>query len=372
MLRKEHFNNGKHVFWARDKSIDKKTILVIDRHVPYYDKDEGSRTTYQYLKLFVEMGLNVKFIGDDFYRNDHYTEVLEQLGIEVLYGGCYRENYKKWIKENAEKIDYVYLNRPDISIKYLDIIKKYTNAKIIYYGHDLHYISMLKRNDIEKKEKLYKLSEYYKEIEYKLFGASDVIFTLSYSEQQIIKNAFPNKKVIIIPVFYYEKFKRNTISYEDRQNIMFVGGFPHLPNVDALKWFTNEIYPKVLEKIPNVKFYIVGSDPPQEILDLNSNNIVVKGYVSDEELAKLYSQVKLVVIPLRYGAGVKGKTIEAMYNQVPIVTTDFGVEGLKGINEVITPNNNANDFAEQVVNLYLDNNKLEQISQSYIRYYIKI
>ncbi|MBF8984855.1 glycosyltransferase [Lutibacter sp. B2] len=368
VLKKEHFKRGEHILWARDRSANKKTILVIDRNVPQYDTNAGNRTTYQYLKLFVEMGLNVKFMPNDFYQREPYTLELQQLGIEVLYGQWYSTNHKEWIKENANKFDYVYLNRPNISIKYLDFIKKYANAKILYYGHDLHYVRMLKRYEIEKKEELLKKAEHYRRIESKLFKVADIILTGSKTEEQTIKNIVPYKKVMSIPAFYYESFKSNSSSFKSRKDIMFVGGFLHCPNVDAVKWFVKEIFPKVLEKIPSIKFYIVGSNPPKEILDLNSDNIIVKGFVSDKELANLYKQVKLVVIPLRYGAGIKGKTIEAMYNQVPIVTTDFGIEGLKGINKIIRSYNNVNDFAKQIVDIYFDNKKLEESSKSYTQY----
>lgn len=63
--------------FGRETGVEiKKTILVIDHYVPHFDQDAGSRSTFQYLKLFVEMGMNVKFIGDDFYPHQPYTEIL--------------------------------------------------------------------------------------------------------------------------------------------------------------------------------------------------------------------------------------------------------------------------------------------------------
>jgi len=71
---------------------------------------------------------------------------------------------------------------------------------------------------------------------------------------------------------------------------------------------------------------------------------------------------------LRYGAGVKGKTIEAMYYQIPLVTTDFGIEGLQDINSIIEAKNSEYDFAREVVELYLDELKLQEISVKYMNY----
>ncbi len=368
VLEKDHFINGQHVFWARDKSKNRKTILVIDHYVPQFDKDAGSRTTFQYLKLFIEMGLNVKFIGDNFYKHEPYAGILEQLGIEVLYGIWYRDNYKKWITDNKDKIDYVYLNRPHISIKYIDLIKKNTKAKILYYGHDLHFIRELKRYEVDRNKLFLKESEYWKRIEFDLFSKADVVLTLSQSEKKIIQENFPGKEINIMPVFYYENFIENKKDFSRRENIMFVGGFNHTPNIDAVLWFAKEIFPTIQTTIPGIQFYIVGSNPPDEIMKLNSESVIVKGFVSDEELICMYNQVKLVVIPLRYGAGVKGKTIEAMYCQTPIVTTSFGIEGLKNINYVLQAHDNKEDFASQVVSYYLNNEKLEMVSMDYFNY----
>ena len=82
----------------------------------------------------------------------------------------------------------------------------------------------------------------------------------------------------------------------------------------------------------SVNFYIVGSKVTEEIkaLEQPGNGIVVKGFVSEEELSELYRTCRLVVVPLRYGAGVKGKVVEAIYNGAPIVTTSVGSEGIPG------------------------------------------
>jgi GT2 family glycosyltransferase len=367
-LSKEQFPNGTEVYWARDRSRSKKTILVIDHYVPQYDKDAGSRTTFQYLKLFVKMGFNVKFIGDNFYRHEPYTTMLQQLGIEVLYGVWARDNWKKWIKDNANKLDFVYLNRPHISIKYIDFIRSNTNAKILYYGHDLHFVREKKRYEIEKNEELLRSSEKWKQIEFQLFEKSDVILTPSSLEKDIIASNFPINKVVVIPPFFYESIPKREMDFSRRKDLLFVGGFGHAPNIDAVLWFVESILPKLIAKLPNIKFIIVGSNPPQKIVQLASDNVVVKGYVSEEELAELYDSVRIVVLPLRYGAGVKGKTVEAMYYQVPIVTTSFGIEGLERIMDILEPKDTAEDFAKAITTLYDDVKNLNQISQEYFNY----
>ncbi|WP_242918218.1 glycosyltransferase [Pontibacter liquoris] len=359
VLDKDHFPNAENVFWAKDRSKGKKTILFVDHYVPFYDKDAGSRNTFMLLQLLAETGYNVKFIGDNFYKHEPYTTTLQQMGIEVLYGAWYRDNWESWALENKSKIDFVYLSRPHISIKYIDFICNNLNAKVIYFGHDLHYLRELKQYQVEGRKELLESSAKWKKLELELFSKSDLVLTVSEDEKTIINNDLNIQHVIKLPLFYYDNFKPVITDFADRKDILFVGGFGHSPNVDGIIWFCKQVWPQISASIPDVNFIIAGSNPPQEIYELSSPRIHVKGYVTDFELQALYNSVRLVVIPLRYGAGVKGKTVEAMYNGLPIVTTSFGVEGLSGIENVIQTCQSEEEFSSQVIDYYSSIQNLE-------------
>lgn len=359
-LISKHFNNEENIFWARDRSGNKKTILVIDHYVPHYDQDAGSRTSFQYLKLFLNMGLNVKFMADNFYPHEPYTSALQALGIEVLYGLWYSTSYKKWIKENADKIDYVYLNRPHISIKYIDFIKENTKAKIIYYGHDLHYLREQREYEITKDAKLLESSERWRRTEFQLVNKSDVIYYPSQIEIDEIKTYYPNVNAKAVPAYIFEnKELKKTIPFEKRKDLLFVGGFTHKPNVDAVIWFVTEVFPTVLEVIPDIKFYIVGSNTPDEIKSLQNDNIRVTGFISDDTLRQYYEECKIAVVPLRYGAGVKGKIVEAMYYGIPVITTSIGAEGLYSAEKCLVICDEKKEFAQQIISLYHDSYKIK-------------
>ena len=157
---------------------------------------------------------------------------------------------------------------------------------------------------------------------------------------------------------------------------MFVGGFAHPPNADAVLWFAREIYPKIREKL-EVPFYIVGSKVTEEIqaLEQPGNGIIVKGFVSEEELSELYRTCRIVVVPLRYGAGVKGKVIEALYNGAPVVTTSIGAEGIAEAESVMYIKDAPEEFAEETVRLYQNPEALRELSrktQNYIRRYYSV
>ena len=151
---------------------------------------------------------------------------------------------------------------------------------------------------------------------------------------------------------------------------MFIGGFVHRPNVDAMKWFCKEILPEIRRNGVNDIFYIIGSNPNEEIHRLTADGIEVVGYVSDKELEAFYRKCRLAVIPLRYGARMKGKLLEAMYNGMPVVTTSIGVEGLIDYEECIEVEDDAVKFAKTVIWVIKDVEYAKQLSQKaqeYIR-----
>ena len=356
------------LFHARERSQNKKTILVIDHYVPQFDRDAGSKTTWQYLKMFVKQGYNVKFMGDNFFQDEEYTPVLEQYGIEVLYGPWYAQNYRQWIIDNQDNIDFVYLNRPHISEKYIDFIKNETNIKCIYYGHDLHFLRVFREYELCKDEALLQESEDWKRRELAIMKQADVNYYPSYVEVDEIHKIDDSIPAKAITAYVYEEFRNDiSLDFAKKNGILFVGGFGHPPNEDAVLWFAKSVYPLIAEK-QDIPFYIVGSNATDAVKKLNSKNIIVKGFVTEEELKELYDNCKLVVVPLRYGAGVKGKVVEALYYGTPMVTTTVGIEGIKGAEKFMEVADEPEQFAQKVLALYNDNNRLVKTVEDYQEY----
>ncbi len=371
----EHYENAAHPFCARERNFGKKMVLFIDHYVPTYDKDAGSKTTFQYIKMFLSKGYIVKFIGDNYAQMEPYTTTLQQMGVEVLYGPWYAEHIFEWIEANQEYIDFVYLNRPHISIKYIMFLKEKTNCKLIYYGHDLHFLRMRREAELTGNEALLEEAENWKEREFSLMRNASMAYYPSKIEEDAIKAEDPDIRVKAITAYVYDEFLEDyQYNADAREGILFVGGFAHGPNVDAVKWFAEEVYP-LIRKAADIPFVIVGSHAPEEIQALDGNGIQVKGFVSEEELASLYASCRMVVVPLRYGAGVKGKVVEAIYNGLPIVTTSVGAEGIEGVEDVLCVVDDAEEFAKNVVRLYRDKEELKAMAnktQEYIREHFSV
>ena len=316
----------KSFFRARDRSQYKKIILFIDDKVPEHDKHAGGSTIYQYVRLFCDMGFKVIYLPDNLYPLEPYTSELQQLGVEVLYGSI---NIKRMVDKKWEIFGLRLAGQARYSYKYIDLFKTLTHSKLLYFTHDLHYLREHRRYELDPDPKHLLESKRLKNLEFKLFAAVDVILTPSNYEESIIKKNFPDKKVFTIPLYFFE-FPHENIKiradFGDREGILFLGGFGHLPNVDAVLWFVKEIFPRVKKQIPGVTFTVAGSNPTPEILALQNKDLRVTGYVP--ELSPLFEISRVFVAPLRFGAGVKGKIITSLVHGVPVVTTSIGNEGL--------------------------------------------
>ena len=113
--------------------------------------------------------------------------------------------------------------------------------------------------------------------------------------------------------------------FELRRDWLFIGGFQHPPNIDAVLFFLKQVYPLVSDRLGDAKFYIIGDKAPPEIVALATGRIIVAGLQRDVRL--FFDNERLSVAPLRFGAGVKGKINQSMAFGVPVVATSLGVEG---------------------------------------------
>ena len=358
-------NEKFNIFNARDRGYHKNRILVFDNSVPNFDKDAGGRYTYLYLNLFREIGFHVTFIPNNFKLFEPYTSILQQNGIEVLYGKIYKKNKENWLKKNFKYFKYVYLQRPELSFLYIDFLKKNFNGKIIYFAHDLHYIRLYREYNITNDEKKLTEGKKFEMLENEIFSKSDVIHVVGSYELNYLKKKYEDKIIRDIPLFFYEKQLTNIEKdFSKRKDIIFVGRFSHSPNVDAVMWFNGEIFPKIIEVFPNIVWYIIGNNANYEIKRLRSKNINIIENMSEEKLFHLYQKCRIAIAPLRFGAGVKGKIIEAAYNQIPMITTSIGAEGLPQSNEAFIIENEPKKIADIICKLYTDYEKLKKMSDS--------
>ncbi|QGM92734.1 methyltransferase domain-containing protein [Methylocystis rosea] len=359
-LASDHFPNAQSVFLARDRSRGRPHILFVDHYVPQWDRDAGSRTMYHFVRMFLHAGFHVTFWPDNLNRDREYCDVLQNMGVEVIYSAAYLDRFDEFMAANGKYFEYALLSRPHIAIKYYQDIRANSSCRILYYGHDIHYKRMELELKTNQNSDLLAAISNVRLQEIDNWRKSDVVLYPSADEREEVKQTLRGCVAGDVPMLGYlhEELsiaRSNLARFEERNfdELLFVGG-SHPPNVDALVWFATEVLPLVRAARPQARLNVVGSTSSPEIARLGSESIILKGRLSDEDLARLYATVGVAVIPLRFGGGVKGKTIEALFHATPFVATGVGMQGLFPKEPIGYVADEPKAFAEAVVQAQTD------------------
>jgi len=356
VLKKEHLPPGAPLFLSRER-VSEGRLLVIDHYVPTPDKDSGSLRLFSIIEILVESGWKVILWPDNLARSEPYVHKLQNMGVEVYYGPC---SFEEEIKIIGPHLHGAILTRPHIAPSYLDTLKRESNAMIVYDTVDLHFVREERRAKVEGSKKILEEARRWKETELYLSRAADRVVVVTPEEKEILEREGINDKVVVIPNIHqvFEEGK----AFEERRGLMFIGGFVHPPNIDAMLWFVGEIFPIIQNQLPGVHLKICGSNPPREIRRLSGDAIEVTGYVPD--VSPFFQSNRVFVSPLRYGAGLKGKIGQSMGYGLPVVTTSIGAEGYKSIGEPpMLIADSPQEFAEEVVKLYTEKALWEKMAR---------
>lgn len=353
-LESGHVARGGDVFRAHDRSTGRRFVLVVDRYVPQPDRDAGSRSTWCVLQTLVRMGLVVKFWPDDLLLDPEYVAPLQQIGIEVLHGDDLLGGMVPWLSRRGQHLDYVLLNRPQIAHEWVGPVRKHSRAKILFYGHDLHHVRFRREQQLTGDGSLQRDIDLHRQLEESLWKSVDVVYYPSESETRTVRAAVPGVRAHTLPLYFFDDEPRPPAGPEERTGIVFVAGFGHGPNADAAVWFATAILPLIRAGGATAHAWLVGSNPTEEVRRLAGPGLTVTGYVTDVRLAEIYRTARVAIVPLRVGAGVKGKVVEALHYGVPLVTTTVGAEGLDGLEAAIPVSDDANELARQVARLLTD------------------
>lgn len=349
-----HFPNGENVVRARDRAWDRKVALVVDHYIPQPDRDAGSRTMVAFIDALLDKGWVVKFWPDNLWFDADYGPALQARGVEIVYGQKRSAGFEEYLREVGHQIDAVLLSRPHIAAPYLAAVRAMSpGAKVVYYGHDLHFRRMENEARLKKSPGLMEQAHAMKLQERALWQLADLVLYPSREEAEDVLAIEPSARARAITPYAFDEFRGNATT-AGRDGIVFVAGFAHPPNVDAAAWLVGEIMPIVWDRHPQVHVYLVGSKPTQQVKALASDRVKVTGYVDDLTLAQHYLKARVAVVPLRYGAGIKGKVVEALQQGLPLVTTGVGAQGLEGLQEVAQVADDAPQIAACIVKLLED------------------
>jgi GT2 family glycosyltransferase/glycosyltransferase involved in cell wall biosynthesis len=350
--------------FLRQPPPGRKNILVIDHHLPMPDRDSGSLRMFQILKLLRELGHRVTFIPDNLANIWPYTGELQKRGIEVVYYP-YVKKVRDYLISHGSDFDAVVLSRCDFARKHIaDVRMLAPQSRIIFDTVDLHFLREESQARLTGDSEVRRKAQERQRLEYELIDQSDETWVVSHLEQDLLQEERPDKPIQVVSNIV--EIRGSSTPFALRQGWLFIGSFQHTPNIDAVLFFVQEIYPLVREQLRDAKFYIIGDKAPPEIVALATERIIVVGLQTD--VGPFFDSVKLSVAPLRFGAGVKGKVNQSMAFGVPVVATSLAVEGMALQNgEDILVADEPADFARAMVELYESEDLWNRISENGIQ-----
>jgi GT2 family glycosyltransferase len=352
------------VAFLRKRPPGRKNILVIDHHLPMLDRDSGSLRMFQILKLLYQLGHRVTFIPDNLADIPPYTGELQKRGIKVVHHP-YIKKVRDYLIAHGSEFDVVILSRCQFARKHVADVRSYApQSRIIFDTVDLHFLREESQARLTGDPEAGRKSQETKQQEYDLIDQSDETWVVSSTEQQLLQKEWPGKSIQLVSNIV--NVPGSGTPFALRRDWLFIGGFQHPPNIDAVFFFLKEIYPLVSGRLGDAKFYIIGAKAPPEIVALASERIIVAGLQRDA--GPFFDRVRLSVAPLRFGAGVKGKINQSMAFGVPVVATSLAVEGteLRDREDVLVADE-PEDFAQALIELYESEELWKRLSENGIR-----
>ena len=336
-----------------------KRVLLIDAVTPQPDHDSGSVRIMAMMTLLRDLGFQVSFMPENMAWVDRYSEDLQQAGIEVLYAPRI-PSLERWLETHGRDLDLVIVSRHYVLAPLLAMLRRLCpNARLAFDTVDLHFLREEREAEVTGSDELAARAAETRRQELALIEQSDTTLVVSAVEQELLGELLPAADVRIVSNIHRVHGRKK--GFEERKDLMFVGGFQHVPNIDAAKWLVEEIFPKVRQQIPDIRLHLIGSRMPAEILAIDSPGVRVHGFVP--ELKPYLEGCRLSVAPLRYGAGVKGKVNQAMSHGLPVVATTCAAEGMfleHGRDVLIA--DDAGSFADCIVRAYNDVSLWQQLS----------
>lgn len=373
VLERRHYRSGQDVFRAREHARHRRILLFMDHTLPQPDRDAGSRALLQTMLVMTRMGFLVKFWPDDQMYAAKQSRTLEEAGIEVIIEGPTAGAFTGYLDKIGGDIDFAVLSRPNFARPYIEALRRNSRARLIYFGHDLHFKRMQAQADLTGSAGDRDAALQMEATEKALWERADSVIYPSFEEADTVAQHVAPEKAHSVPLYYFDENELGLArSSVDPNLLIFVAGFGHPPNEDAAEWLVQSIMPHVWKRFPGLYLHLVGSLPTERVLALAGEWVRVTGSVSVEELEEYYQTTSAVIAPMRFGGGVKLKVVEAMARGVPLVTTRVGVQGLAEAKPYLSVADDAESLARRVIEIYEDPERAQsraEDARGYVREY---
>ena len=232
---------------------------------------------------------------------------------------------RDYLIAHGSTLDAVVLSRCDFARKHIADVRLHApQSRIIFDTVDLHYLREDSEARLTRDPEMRRKAQEKQRLEHELIDQADETWVVSPVEQQLLQQKWPAKSIQLVSNIV--DIPGSKTPFALRRDYLFIGGFQHRPNIDAVLFFVQKIYPLVSEHLRDAKFYIIGDKAPPEIVHWQPRGLLLQD--CREMLDPFFDDVKLSVAPLRFGAGVKGKINQSMAFGVPVVATSLAADGM--------------------------------------------
>ncbi|MEZ8168184.1 glycosyltransferase [Vibrio tasmaniensis 1F-187] len=338
-----------------------KKVLAIGYVWPEPNSSAAGSHMMSLLRLFKRQGWSVEF-ATPAQETEHMIDLSEEgITSQSIQLNC--DSFDQYIEELQP--DVVMFDRFMMEEQFGWRVEKVCpNAFKLLDTEDLQFLRNARHEAVKKETELTK-AHLYSDLAKREIAAilrCDLSLIISSYEMDLLKSEFNiDPKLLHHLPFMVDlnTLPESTKSFEERKHFMTIGNFRHAPNWDAVLQL-QKIWPKIRKQLPESELHIYGSYPPPKATALHNpkTGFHIKGWAKDAQ--EVMEQARVCVAPLRFGAGIKGKLLDAMKLQTPNVTSEIGSEGMLPQGELQWPGAVADDideFVEQAVGLYKDEEK---------------
>jgi len=343
-----------------------RQVLILDEAVPQPDRDSASLRQFNLIRLLVQTGAHVVFVPTGRAHGDRHTHALQQLGVEVWYSP-YLDSVASWLREHGPRFAVAMMVRHHVAHECLPLLRRYApQARTVFDTVDLHYLREGRGAALAGDEALVRAAERTRQRELEVMSAADITLLVSAAEREQLRLDAPHVRTELLSNLH--EVAGAGAPWHARADLVFVGGFRHPPNTDAVQWFLREVFPRVRQRLPQVRFHGIGSDVPEALRELAAglDGVQLHGHVPD--LAPYMEGARIALAPLRFGAGVKGKINLSMAHGQPVVATTCAAEGMHlrdGEDVLIADDPEA--YAAAIVRLHEDEALWTRLSENGLR-----
>jgi GT2 family glycosyltransferase len=347
---RRHQVNGARAEFERDRQVTRR-MLVVDACLLRADQDSGSMRMQALLEIATSLRCKVTFVADNLEHEQPYVRALQQRGVEVLFHP-YARSVADVLARRGREFDIVVLSRHYVAAKHIDAVRRLApQARVVFDTVDLHFLRDERLAALDGGRAAAVSARARRDEELALIAKADVTLVVSDVEQAVLRELAPDANVMLVTNVH--ALSASVTPWRERRDLVFIGGFRHPPNVDAMLWYVRDVVPHLRRRLPGVKTFVIGSEVTPSVRALAADDVVVLGHVPD--LEPYLQGCRLSVAPLRYGAGVKGKVNLAMSYGLPVVATSAAVEAMHLVaEEDVLVADDADAFAAAVQRAYDD------------------